>query len=46
VALADREIHHHEEALVRRLADLLHVPHREFIRAKHLALDEQGMGFD
>lgn len=46
VAVADREIHHHEEALVRRLADLLYVPHRDFIRAKHLALDEQGMGFD
>jgi uncharacterized tellurite resistance protein B-like protein len=44
VAVADREIHHHEEALVRRLADLMYVPHRDFIRAKLLALDEQGMG--
>ncbi len=29
----------HEEHLVRRVADLLHVPHREFIRAKLLALE-------
>jgi uncharacterized tellurite resistance protein B-like protein len=28
----------HEEHLVRRIADLLHIPHREFIRAKLLAL--------
>ncbi len=29
----------HEEHLVRRVADLLHVPHREFIRAKLLAAE-------
>jgi uncharacterized tellurite resistance protein B-like protein len=29
----------HEEHLVRRVADLLHIPHREFIRAKLLALE-------
>lgn len=29
----------HEEHLVRRVADLLHVPHREFIRAKLLAME-------
>jgi uncharacterized tellurite resistance protein B-like protein len=29
----------HEEHLVRRVAELLHVPHREFIRAKLLALE-------
>lgn len=39
VACADGQIHHYEEHLVRRLADLLYVPHSEFIRAKHLALD-------
>lgn len=38
VACADGEIHHHEELLVRRLADLLHVSHSDFIRSKHLAL--------
>lgn len=39
VACADDEIHHHEEALIRRLADLLYVSHSDFIRAKHQALD-------
>ncbi len=41
VACADREIHHYEEALIRRLADLLYVSHADFIRSKHLALDSQ-----
>jgi len=41
VACADGEVHHHEEALIRRLAGLMHVPHTEFIRSKHLALDAQ-----
>ena len=39
VAWADGEIHRYEEHLVRRLADLLHVPHSDFIRSKHLAGD-------
>jgi len=39
VACADGRIHHYEEHLVRRLADLLHIPHREFIRAKHEVLN-------
>jgi uncharacterized tellurite resistance protein B-like protein len=39
VACADDRIHHHEEALIRRLADLIHVSHTDFIRSKHLALD-------
>ena len=34
VTYADGQIDPHEEHLVRKLADLLHVPHREFIRAK------------
>ena len=38
VACADRRIHHHEEALVRRLADLLYLSHTDFIRSKHQAL--------
>lgn len=38
VACADGTIHHYEELLVRRLADLLYIPHSEFIRAKHQAL--------
>ena len=37
VAWADGEIHHYEEHLVRRLADLLYVSHADFIRTKHQA---------
>lgn len=39
VALADRSIHKLEEHLVRRLADLLHVPHAAFMQGKHRALE-------
>lgn len=38
VACADGEIHHHEELLIRRIADLLYLPHSDFIRLKHRAL--------
>jgi uncharacterized tellurite resistance protein B-like protein len=41
VACADDRIHHHEEALIRRLADLLYVSHTDFIRSKHQALGER-----
>lgn len=34
VAQADATVHHYEEHLIRRVADLLHVSHREFILAK------------
>lgn len=34
VTFADGRIDAHEEHLVRRVANLLHVPHREFIRTK------------
>ncbi len=34
VAQADESVHHYEEHLIRRVADLLHVSHREFIVAK------------
>jgi uncharacterized tellurite resistance protein B-like protein len=34
VAYADEVLHHHEEYLIRRIADLLHVPHSVFIAAK------------
>jgi len=40
VACSDGGIHHYEEHLVRRLADLLYIPHSDFIRAKHQALGE------
>jgi uncharacterized tellurite resistance protein B-like protein len=39
VAYADDQLHHHEELLIRRLADLMHVSHTEFIREKHRVLD-------
>lgn len=42
VGFADGRLDRHEEHLVRRLADLLGVPHREFIRRKHKALDGAG----
>ncbi len=35
IAYADGELDAHEEFLVRKMADLLHVPHLEFIRTKH-----------
>jgi uncharacterized tellurite resistance protein B-like protein len=35
VAFADQELHHYEEHVIRRLADLIHVPHSDFIAAKH-----------
>jgi uncharacterized tellurite resistance protein B-like protein len=38
-AFADAEMHHYEEALIRRLADLLYVSHTDFIRSKLLAMD-------
>lgn len=37
VAFADGTLDRHEEHLIRRLADLLGVPHREFMRRKHRA---------
>lgn len=44
VAWADGEIHHYEEHLIRRVADLLHLHHSHFIRAKLQARDEQTEG--
>lgn len=35
VAFADLNKDHNEEYLVRKVADLLHVPHSTFIRARH-----------
>ena len=39
VAYADGELDKYEEHLVRRIADLIHVPHSVFIRMKHRAQD-------
>ena len=35
LAYADHELDKYEEHLLRRLAELLHVPHQDFIRTKH-----------
>lgn len=35
IAYADETLHRYEEHLVRKLAQLLHVPHSAFIAAKH-----------
>ncbi len=37
VVFADGKVEPYEEHLLRRLADLIYVPHSEFIRAKHRA---------
>jgi uncharacterized tellurite resistance protein B-like protein len=34
VALADEVLHRHEEYVIRKVADLIHVPHAGFIAAK------------
>ncbi|UTW05669.1 TerB family tellurite resistance protein (plasmid) [Amphritea atlantica] len=34
VAYADGELHHYEEHVIRRIADLIHVSHTDFITAK------------
>ena len=39
VVFADARMDKHEEALVRRVADLIHVPHKDFIDAKIEARD-------
>lgn len=39
VAFADGDADNYEEHLIRRIADLIHVPHRGFIRAK-LAVED------
>lgn len=41
VALADDHVDPYEEALVRKIAELIYVPHRDFIRAKHRVQDNR-----
>ncbi|MGD8566588.1 MAG: TerB family tellurite resistance protein [Gammaproteobacteria bacterium] len=43
VAYADNELEKYEEALVRKIADLLYVPHTQFIAAKHRVKKERGL---
>lgn len=42
VAAADGRVDPHEEALVRKIADLLYLPHRVFITTKLRALGQEG----
>jgi uncharacterized tellurite resistance protein B-like protein len=42
VARADATVHKYEEHLIRRIADLLHMPHSSFITAKLRASAESG----
>ncbi len=42
VAYADGRLHKYEEHLVRKIADLIHVPHAAFIRAKHKVQEKNG----
>ncbi len=37
IAYADGQLDKYEEHLIRRIADLIHLPHSQFIRAKQLA---------
>jgi len=39
VAYADDKLQKYEEALVRKVADLIYVPHSDFIAAKHRVLE-------
>ncbi len=40
LAYADDSLDKYEEHLIRRLAELLHVPHHDFIRTKHKAQED------
>lgn len=42
VAAADGRVDPHEEALLRKLADLLYIPHADYIRAKLAVWDGRG----
>ncbi len=39
VAFSDGKLHKYEEHLIRRLAELLHLPHKDFILAKHRVME-------
>ncbi|MEA3411868.1 MAG: TerB family tellurite resistance protein [Pseudomonadota bacterium] len=43
VAYADRRLDKHEEHRIRKISALLHVPHRDFIRAKLEVREELGI---
>jgi len=43
VAYADKELEKYEEALIRKIAELLYVPHSAFIAAKHHVKASHGL---
>ncbi len=43
VAFADGRLDRYEEHLVRKIADLIHVPHLKFIKAKHVVKERLGL---
>ncbi len=40
IAYADGELDKYEEHYLRKVADMLHIPHKEFIKAKHRVTEE------
>ncbi|MDT3672469.1 MAG: TerB family tellurite resistance protein [Aromatoleum sp.] len=44
VALADGHLSHHENHLMRRLGDLLHIPHADYVAAKQRARERIDAG--
>lgn len=42
VAYADGRVHHYEEHLIRKIAELIYVPHSEFIRTKLMVAEQLG----
>jgi len=46
VAYADGQLDKYEEHLVRRIADLIYVPHRDFVAAKHRTMERMGIAQD
>ena len=41
IAFADGNLDKYEESIIRRVADLIYLPHSEFMRAKHQAISTQ-----
>ena len=41
IAYSDNHLDAHEEHIVRRVADLLHITHQDFIKAKHRVLENK-----
>jgi uncharacterized tellurite resistance protein B-like protein len=40
ISVADEHLHRYEDALVRKVAELLYVPHQELVRLRHNALED------